>query len=129
MKINYNSQNETILIVDDEPALLELGSEILAQYNYKIITANNGKQALDILEREPIDLLLSDVIMPEMNGYQLAAAVQKKHPAIKIQLISGFTDNRHENMVDESLHTNLIHKPYQAQELLKRIRDLLDRKS
>ncbi|NOX09138.1 MAG: PAS domain S-box protein [Gammaproteobacteria bacterium] len=117
--------NETILIVDDEPALLALSSEILSQQGYQILCANNGQQAIDILENESIDLLLSDVIMPEMDGYELAAIVEEKYPEIKILLASGFNDERHRNMVNENLSNNLLHKPYNSQTLLKKIRNLL----
>jgi len=56
-------------LVDDEPALLNLTSEILSLQGYNVICASNGKQALDFLETKAIDLILTDVIMPEMDGY------------------------------------------------------------
>jgi len=116
---------ETILIVDDEPALLDLAAEILSQQDYKVMCAQSARQALEILENNTVDLMISDVIMPEIDGYQLAASVQKKYPGIKIQLVSGFSDDRHLKMVDDNLHKNLISKPYNAQELLQGIRKLL----
>ncbi len=117
---------EIILIVDDESALLTMASEILSMKGYKIFTAKSGKDALAILEKEKIDFLLSDVIMPEMDGYQLAIQVQEKHPHVKIQLASGFSDDRHIGVKDSSLHENLLKKPYAAYDLLIRIRELLD---
>ncbi len=98
---------------------------ILDQQNYHVIYAESAKQALQILENEPIDLLLSDVIMPEMHGYQLAAIVHRKYPAVKILLTSGFSDNRELDIVDENLQRNMLHKPYNAQTLLQRIGRLL----
>ena len=121
-----SSGNETILIVDDEPALLELTSEILGEQGYNIHCAANAKQALQILERESIDLMVSDVIMPDMDGYQLVARVREKYPAVKIQLASGFSDNRHLQSLDESLQQNMLHKPYRSNQLLQKIRELLD---
>lgn len=118
--------NETILVVDDEPALVKLTSNILQKHGYRILTAANGKQALEVLKKETIDLMLSDVIMPEMDGYELAKKVQEQYPLIKIQMASGFSDDRHEDMTDDSLHANLLHKPYHSQTLLKNIRILLD---
>lgn len=120
------SGKETILIVDDEAALLNLSCEILKQKGYKVICAENAPQALKILENESIDLLLSDLIMPEMDGYQLAAIVQEKYPEVKIQLASGFANDLNVDMIDDDLHQNLIYKPYQSQTLLRRIRELLD---
>jgi len=115
----------TILVVDDEPALINLSSDILSSKGYRVIAANSGKQALEILETEVVDLILSDVIMPEMDGYQLASIVQEKYPAIKIQMASGFSDDRHLNMIDDSLHKQLLYKPYSAQTLLSKIKELL----
>ncbi len=117
---------ETILVVDDEPALLSLSCEILTQYGFNVIPAENAKQALEILQHETVDLLVSDIIMPDMDGYQLAAIINEKYPAIKIQLVSGFSDNNNVDMVNESLHQNLLLKPFNAQSLLKSIRKLLD---
>ena len=122
---NLNGK-ETILVVDDETALLELICEILSNQGYNVFCADNGKQALEILENESIDLLLSDVIMPEMDGYQLAEIVQQKYPAVKIQLASGFSDNRHQKLQHETLHTNLLSKPYNSKTLLQKIRELLE---
>lgn len=117
--------NETILVVDDEPALLELACEILIHKNYQVFRAERAKQALEIMQTEHIDLLISDIIMPDMDGYELASIVQKKYPDIKIQLISGFSDEQHTNKIDSNLTQNLLQKPYIAQTLLNRIRVLL----
>ena len=119
--------NETILLVDDETALLMLTTKILSQQGYRILSAENGKQALEILEKEFVDLMLSDVIMPEMDGYQLSSLVQQKYPNIKIQLASGFSDKVNVDMVDDILVQNMLHKPISTQTLLKSIRQLLDK--
>lgn len=119
------SGRETILVVDDEPALLTLTTRLLSQQGYNTLSAGNCDQALKILEHENVDLLLSDVIMPEMDGYQLAAIVQEKYPKTIIQLASGFDEDRHVNVVDKTLHENLLHKPYNTNALLERMRELL----
>ncbi len=120
------SGNQVILVVDDEHALAELTSHILTQQGYRVFTAHNGEDALSILEKEAVDVLVSDVIMPEMDGYELASIVQEKYPNIKIQLASGFNDDRHTDNVSASLHENLLHKPYHSKKLLLRIRELLN---
>jgi len=122
---NFNG-NETILVVDDEAALLELNSELLRQHGYHVICAESCQQALDILEHESVDLLLSDVVMPDMDGYQLAVKAKEKNPAIKIQMVSGFSDDRHLKMVDDALYINQIQKPYNMQTLLQSISKLLN---
>jgi PAS domain S-box-containing protein len=117
--------DECILVVDDEPALRELANQLLTQFGYKVLTAPSGSVALNILAAQPVDLMLSDVIMPNMNGYELAKQVALKYPNVKIQLASGFNDT---DLMDSEqyLRDNLLHKPYSSKELLIRIRFLLD---
>jgi two-component system, cell cycle sensor histidine kinase and response regulator CckA len=117
---------ETILLVDDEPALLNLNCEILSQQGFNVISTESAKKALDILEHEAVDLLISDIIMPEMDGYQLAAIVKEKYPDIKIQLVSGFDDSHNMEVLDESLQMNLLYKPFNSKLLLQKIHELLN---
>jgi hemerythrin-like metal-binding protein len=119
--------HETILVVDDEAALCELASEILIAYGYRVFSADSGKLALEILAREPIDLLLSDVIMPGMDGYQLAEVVVRDYPQVKIQMVSGFSDNQHQGVsTNVKLHQHRLRKPYSTELLLQQIRARLD---
>jgi len=118
--------DKTLLIVDDEKAITDLAFEILTTQGYRVLTARDGEQALEILEKESVDLLISDVIMPRMDGYQLAARVQKYYPHIKIQMASGFTDGRHKNASDKILNKNILQKPYSPKTLLEGVRRLLD---
>jgi len=117
--------DETILVVDDEPALRELANQILTHFGYQVLLASCGEVALNILSSHAVDLMLSDVIMPNMDGYQLARQVLKHYPSVKIQLASGFSDNRH-TAADKHLRDNILHKPYSSEELLSSIRLLLD---
>lgn len=116
---------ERILVVDDEPALRDLARQILTHFGYKVVTASSGDEALEILATQTIDLMLSDVIMPNMDGYQLSRLVAKKYPTVKLQLASGFSDNRHSES-DLHLRNSMLHKPYSSKELLTSIRLLLD---
>ena len=126
--INHLKGTETILVVDDEPALLELTQEILTRFGYTVLIAERAKAALDILKQERIDLIISDVIMPEMDGYQLATEVEKHYPDIKIQIVSGYSDKLDSSLSNQTLHENRIHKPFHASELLSKVRQLLDNK-
>ena len=121
------SGDETILVVDDENALCGLANEILVKHGYKVLCAESGKKALEILETESVDLLFSDVIMPGMDGYELASRVKKSYPDIIIQMASGFSNMRHESEFNEKLHQQRLLKPYSSKVLLHRIRELLDR--
>lgn len=126
--LNALKGNETILVVDDEKGLRNLAQQLLEHYGYHILTAENADEALKILEKNDVDLLLSDIIMPGMDGYQLSTEVSQRFPKIKIQLASGFSANLHQNLDDKNkkLHDDLLHKPYRKDKLLQRVRNLLD---
>ncbi|MBV1888758.1 MAG: PAS domain S-box protein, partial [Proteobacteria bacterium] len=118
--------NETILIVDDEPAIRDISQEILTKNGYKVFCAEDGQQALDILKDTRVDLLVSDMIMLGMDGYQLARRVKLQFPQVKIQLVSGYTGDYQPDAMDLELQQQLLTKPVGAATLLQRIRWLLD---
>lgn len=117
---------ETILVVDDEESLREYAMEILSENNYNVLCASNGIEAIKLLETESVDLVLTDVIMPEMDGYQLATKIKTLYPHIKIQVASGFSDDLTLDITNEKLHQLRLQKPFTSKVLLRKIRDLLD---
>lgn len=120
------SENKTILVVDDETSLLELTCQILSEHGYHTFSANSAEAALQVLKQQPVDLLISDVIMPGVDGYQLAEIVTEHYPDIKIQMVSGYTDDRSNNISDNKFGKELLHKPFTTDELLIRVRGILD---
>ena len=120
------SGDETILVVEDEPALLMLTEETLLAFGYAVKCARNAEEALVILQHEAVDLLLSDVIMPGKDGYQLASEVETLYPKTKIQIISGFSEENRVSLTNDALHQNRLQKPVSAEKLLVRIRSMLD---
>ena len=121
--------SETILLVDDEEALRELGSDVLIRAGYTVITQNSGESALEYLKENKVDLLFTDIIMPGMDGYQLARQAREIYPDLKIQVTSGFSGGLHNAHKDVELHTNILRKPYTSRSLLKVIRQVLDEES
>jgi len=121
---------ETILIVDDEPMILELAEEFLQRLGYKVLTAGNGKQALKKLAEHPnIDLLFTDVLMPGgINGYELAEQAVESYPDIKVLLTSGYTNRAGTHNAQEHFNANLLGKPYTQAELAKKLRERLNGK-
>lgn len=117
--------NESILVVDDENALALLAKEILTSFGYKIFIAGNGVEALDVLENNNIDLILTDIVMPKMDGVTLAEQVRLKYPNILIQLASGYnTAGLSGGKVLDN--EDVISKPYSLLVLVRKIRQLLD---
>ncbi len=120
-------EGELILVVDDEPGLLELAQDLLQFHGYRVLIASNGKEALKLLVNNPdISLLFSDVVMPGgMNGYDLSEKAIKIHPGLKILLTSGHIEkaNSHDNK--KHLDANLISKPYSLSDLAQHVCSLL----
>jgi PAS domain S-box-containing protein len=119
--------NEIILLVDDEAALLELAEEKLLKLGYRVLTAANGQQALDILSQEPhIDLLVSDVIMPGgLNGYVLAERATTDFPGLKVLLTSGYIEKTTISEKHKKFSASLLPKPYSQAELAQKVREAL----
>ena len=126
-EVSEQTGTETILVVDDEKAICALSKNLLASKGYNVLVAESGEAALKILETNEVDLMVSDVIMPNMDGYKLAAKVREKYPQIKIQLVSGFDDDRKRTEEDEILYKYLLHKPYTAANLFDAVRKCLIR--
>jgi len=118
--------NESILIVDDEASLRNLFESSLTSHGYRVTCAETAEEALKILASSHVDVLVSDIIMPEMNGLELAEQVAVNYPAIKIQLISGFNDKSSLKGSNPVLEKDILVKPFDQQALARRVRSLLD---
>ncbi len=123
---NKFNGTETILLVDDEEALLALGRDIFQQHGYKVFCAEGADSALWILSRNKVDVMLSDVIMPGVDGYELARKVKNLYPKVKIQLVSGYSSERLGKEKNNPYTKTIIDKPYSAETLLGRVRNLID---
>ncbi len=120
--------NETILVVEDDPAILYLCRTILSGYGYTVRTETDPRSAIDFASQkgEGLALLLSDVIMPHMNGEELRQAVQGHHPALKTLFMSGYTADiiAHQGILPEGIH--FLQKPFTKEQLARRVRQVLD---
>jgi len=117
---------ETILLVEDEVSVLDLVQLTLVRQGYEVLTAKAPLLALQTCERhpEPIHLLLTDVIMPEMSGKELAERIQKLRPGIRILYMSGYTEDVMAGYLPEGLH--VLQKPFTTASLTQRVRAALD---
>src|SRR6266481_817484 len=120
--------NETVLVVEDEADVRAYLVETLRDLNYRVREVADGAAALTLLEAEPfrIDLLLTDIVMPGMNGRQLADALQRRQPELKVLFITGYSRNAivHQGRLDAGV--SLLQKPLTQAMLASKIRDILD---
>jgi two-component system cell cycle sensor histidine kinase/response regulator CckA len=119
--------SETILLVEDDTQVRDLAHEILIEHGYTVLKAQNGKDALKVcaLHEGAINLLLTDVVMPEMNGKELFSKLRKAYPNMKVIYMSGYTENiiSHHGVLDEGVQ--FIQKPFTVYNLAAKVRDAL----
>jgi signal transduction histidine kinase/CheY-like chemotaxis protein len=119
---------ETVLLVEDEEQVRNLTRTMLARQGYRILEASSGGDALRMAREHPgsIDLLLTDIVMPQMNGVELAREMHAVRPQIRVLFMSGYTDNA---LVEEQFLTSgvgFIHKPFTSGALQKKVRQALE---
>jgi PAS domain S-box-containing protein len=120
--------SETILLVEDEDVVRGLAAKILEQSGYKVLAASRGAEAIRLcLQRtESIDLLLTDVVMPETSGKEVADRVTELLPGLRVLFMSGYTDESivHQGVLDSNVE--FIQKPFTPTALIKKVREVLD---
>lgn len=118
----------TILLVEDDESVRLVVRRSLDKAGYRVLEAGNGVEALEVLEgHEPIDLVVTDAVMPLMGGFELAARIGQDHPGIQVLLISGYTEadgglsgNR---ILAEGTH--FLRKPFSMQALVEKVGEML----
>jgi PAS domain S-box-containing protein len=121
---------ETILLVEDEAAILKITTMMLERLGYKVLSASNPNEAINMGKSlKKIDLLMTDVVMPMMNGRDLSKKMQHIFPTLKCLFMSGYTANviAHHGVLDDGMQ--FIQKPFSRQALAKKVRDILDEKT
>ncbi len=119
---------ETILVVEDEAALRRVAQRCLENVGYTVLTAADGDEALTLAEQhaDTIQLLLTDVVMPRMNGRELASELQRRRPTLKVLYMSGYTDDAivHHGVLDQG--TWFLGKPFTPTGITEKVREVLD---
>jgi len=120
--------DETVLVVEDEKLVRDIAIKILKKQGYNVISAESGIAALALIKKELpiIDILMTDIVMPKMDGRELSEKIQLIYPYVKVLFTSGYTDDAivHHGVLDEDL--NFIGKPYTPATLSRKIREVLD---
>ncbi len=115
--------SETILVVEDDPTVRSLARRALERYGYRVLEAGNGRAALEVMQRhdDAIDLLLTDIVMPEMGGRRSAEQVLFSRPSIKVLFMSGYAGD------DQPVEPEaMVQKPFTPESLARKVREVLD---
>jgi CheY-like chemotaxis protein len=117
--------NETVLVVDDEASIVDMTRMALESLGYTVLSASSAKEALTLAAGHSIDLLMTDVIMPDMNGRELAEQLSADHPGMVCLFMSGYTDNilAHKGILRDDVQ--LLQKPFTLGELSAAVRRVL----
>jgi PAS domain S-box-containing protein len=120
--------SETVLVAEDEDGVRELLRKVLSEYGYTVLAARHGRDALMLAgERSGrIDLLVTDIVMPEMSGRELAETLLDQSPDLKVLYISGYTDDEVLQRGVRGREVSLVRKPFASEDLVRRVRAILD---
>jgi two-component system, cell cycle sensor histidine kinase and response regulator CckA len=120
--------SETILLVDDEEGVRKLVFAVLKSNGYDVVEANNGVAALAAYEKNghKVDMVLTDVVMPQMTGFELGKQLSEKVPGLKILYMSGYRDNAIGSGLPGEMPRAFLHKPFTPDILLSKVREVLD---
>ncbi len=119
--------NETILLVEDEEKVRLIVLEFLRQCGYTVLQARNGGEALDLAKQHAsIDLLLTDVVMPGLNGRELAMRLRQLRPLMRVVLMSGYAHGARMGGRSDDSGVALLHKPFSLEDLGRKLREVLD---
>jgi len=123
-------KNQTILLVEDEEAILKLTRKVIEGFNYRVIAANRPSIALEIVKDsdQKIDLLVTDIVMPEMNGKELYQEIKKLRPKLKALFVSGYTAEIIDADELQGPDVDFIEKPFAIKELARKINEVIMRK-
>jgi two-component system cell cycle sensor histidine kinase/response regulator CckA len=118
----------TVLLVEDEPMVRAVAERALTRHGYKVITANNGEEALEVIDRgDEIELLISDVVMPGMDGPAMVAEARKSRPELPILFMSGYAEEQLRKSIDLD-KVAFLPKPFSVQELAEAARKAIETK-
>jgi CheY-like chemotaxis protein len=123
------NSSEVVLVVEDEDRVRQMSVQLLRDLGYTVIHASDAKHALAMLETNvQFDLLFTDVVMPDMNGKQLADRIKEQRPGLKVLYTTGYTRNAviHNGMLDRDV--SFLPKPFTIQQLATKVRQVLDQK-
>ena len=117
----------TVLLVEDEDPVRIFGARALRNKGYKVLEAKSGENALEVLNaaEETIDLLITDVVMPHMDGPDLVRHVRESHPDMKVIFISGYTEDAFRQRLDKDSEIHFLPKPFSLKQLATKVKEVI----
>ena len=125
--MSQTDQNVVVLVADDEPSTLALVSSHVRSRGYKVLEAKSGEAALELIQTAdgPIDLLITDVVMPNMDGPALVREVREIHPDMKVIFISGYTEDAFRQRLDTDSDIHFLPKPFSLKQLAGKVKEVI----
>ncbi len=117
----------TVMLVEDEDPVRIFGARALRNKGYKVLEAKSGEGALEAIRdaEEPIDLLITDVVMPRMDGPALVRQVRESHPEMKVIFISGYTEDAFRQRLDSDTQIHFLPKPFSLKQLASKVKEVI----
>jgi DNA-binding response OmpR family regulator len=113
-----------VMVVDDEPMIRKMVASALSTSGYRVVDAESPEQAISMMDSHPaLELLVTDVVMPEVGGCELAERMRLKKPRLKVLFMSGFAPGSGKNMLEQG--SEFLQKPFRISDLLDRVRRIL----
>jgi len=130
LEIDLFKGSETVLLVDDEDMIVDVGQQLLEELGYKVLTAGGGKEAIDLYKKskDKIDMVVLDMIMPDIGGGDTYDQLKEINPNVKVLLSSGYSANGQATDIIERGCNGFIQKPFNMKALSKKIREILEKK-
>jgi len=126
-KATATGGNEYILVVDDEPTVREMATEMLGHFGYRVCVAESGEHAIEVFQDNPgIDLVILDLNMPGMGGYKCLQKLLSIRPELKVLIASGYATDQHARQALSAGAVSFIGKPYHLREMAQKVRGALD---
>jgi CheY-like chemotaxis protein len=119
-----NGEKKTVLFVDDQQIVLDVGSLMLQKLGYNVLAVSNGNRAINILKKNKVAFVLLDMLMPDMNGFQIYHKLKKIQPNVKIILTSGHAVFQSERRSESIGFDGFIQKPFNLKQLSEKIENI-----
>ena len=122
--VQNSDGNKTVLFVDDEKMVLEVGSLMLQKLGYSVFAVSSGHKAAEILKENKIAFVILDMLMPGMNGYEIYHQLKKIQPKMKVLLASGYTGDQSEERLESIGFDGYLQKPFNLKQLSEKIENI-----